>query len=257
MRASLIIAGVTLKESIRDRIFIGLLLFLVLLLGFSVYLATLSLGDVARVIQNMGMFSVALMGLTVTLLFGLYALYQEQERNELYVLLNRISRGEYLLGKFLGAGGVIAIFIAAMAAGLFLLTWLIGGVVAPWLFLDAAMAVLEFTLLMAIGLFFYSCGIRFTLNALFILLVFITGHSFNEAIDSFVALGRLGNEYHLLAVTVLSYLLPNFDLFDFRLAIVHGQPIPLIQPLLSLVYWGCYVTGLLVLAQTALKRRSL
>jgi ABC-type transport system involved in multi-copper enzyme maturation permease subunit len=257
MRAVLTVAGISIKESVRDRVFLGLLLFVSLLLGFSVYLSTLSLGDVARVMQNMGMASLSLIGLTVTLLFGLYSLYQEQERNELFILLNRISRGQYLGGRFLGASFIIALFILIMGTALFLLTWFIGGIAAPLLFLNVFMSILEFSFLMAIGLLFYASGIRFTLNALLVIAVFILGHSFNEAIHSFVALGTLGDPGHLLFIKALSYALPNFDLFDFRLAIVHSQTIALGKIIFSLLYWACYLGAILLFARILFIHRDL
>ncbi|MCD6352784.1 MAG: hypothetical protein J7M06_01050, partial [Proteobacteria bacterium] len=152
MRNILTISKITLKESRRDKIFIGLLLFLLLLFVFSVYISTLSLGTVARFIENTGMLGISMVCLMVAILFGLFSLYREKDRNELYVLINRVPRYIYLLGRLLGTAYVITIFAFAAGLGIFLLTWFFGHVYAPELFWAVYWAVLEFTLLTGVGL---------------------------------------------------------------------------------------------------------
>jgi len=246
-----------LKESRRDKIFIGLLLFLFLLFVFSVYISTLSLGTVARFIENTGMLGIAMVCLMVAILFGLFSLYREKDRNELYVLINRVPRYIYLLGRLLGTAYVITIFAFAAGLGIFLLTWFFGHVYAPELFWAVYWAVLEFTLLTGVGLFFYTIGLSFTLNSLMVLCVFIVGHSMNEAVESFVALGRFGNKLHLMAVKTISCIFPNFDMFDFRLAIVHAESIPVGQIAISTFYWVFYLSALLAVSSIIINRRDI
>lgn len=257
MRNILTISKIVLKESIRDRIFIGLLLFVGMIFLFSVYISSLSLGTVARFIQNIGMLGISLICLTVVILFGLFSIYREKERNELYVLLNRVPRHVYLLGRFLGTAYVIAIFSLFSGAGIFFLTWLIGHKVALGLLWAVYWAILEFTLLLGVGFFFYSLGINFTLNSIMLISVFVLGHSMNEAIQSFVALGRFGSKFHLMLVKCISYIFPNFDMFDYRLAIVHAESIPAGQIFLSTTYWFFYIVALLTVSTIALNRRDI
>lgn len=257
MHSILTLSKLTLKESIRGKLFVGLLIFLVLLLAFSIYISTLSLGTVARFIENTGMLAISLVCLAVAILFGLFSLYQEQERNELYVLLNRVSRSAYLLGRFLGTSYIIVIFSLAAGLGVFVLTWIFGQKFAPNLFWAVYWAVLEFTLLTGVGIIFYAIGIGFTLNALMVLAVFVVGHSMTEAVQSFIALGRYGSKYHLLLVKAIAYIFPNFDMFDFRLAIVHCESIALGQVLLSSMYWFFYLTALFAAGLAIMKRRDI
>ncbi len=257
MRTILTIARLVCRESLRGQILYAMLVFLAVYLGFCVYISTLSLGEVARVIQNSGMLGMTLVGLAGTILFGLYALYQERERNELYVLLSRIPRGSYLLGRFLGAGAILALCALLMGTGIFLLTWIIGQTVAPALFFAAYLTILEFGLLMAIGFLFYTMGLSFTLNAFLVLGVFIVGHSFDEAIESFIALGEFGSPLHLRLVKVLSYVLPNFDMFDFRLAIVHAMEIPAGQAAMATLYGLSYLAAVLALTVMVMNRKDI
>ncbi len=245
MQGSLTIGKTVVKESIRGRIFSGLLLFLVLFLLFSVYISSLSMGNTARVIQNTGMLGISLVSLTVTILFGLYSLYREKERNELYVIVSRVSRSAYILGRFLGTACIITLFALLAGAGIFLFTWFFGQTAAPGIFWAVYWAVLEFTLLFSIGMLLYAVNTGFTLNALMMLAVYVVGHSLDESIQSFAAIGKLGSELHLTVVRIISYVFPNLDMFDFRLAIVHGDAVPSGQIILSSIYWLFYLLAVL------------
>ena len=172
------------------------------------------------------------------------------------MLLNRIPRPAYILGRFLGTSYVIIIFSFIAGAAIFLLAWIFGQRIAPELFWASYWAVLEFTMLTGVGMVFYSLGISFTLNSLMLLAVYLVGHSMTEAIQSFIGLGQLGSKTHLTLVKLLSNVLPNFDMFDFRLAIVHGEALPTGQILLVTVYWLCYLAALLLLSSAFFKRQD-
>ena len=255
MRSILTISKSVIKESLHGQIFYGLLVFLIVFLGFCVYISFLSLGEVGRVIANTGMLGITLLSLTCTILFGLYSLYQERERNELYVLLSRIPRSHYLLGRFAGTLSIIALFALLMSVGIFILTWLVGNMPFPGIFLQVYLSILEFSMLLGIGFFFYSIGLGFTLNSFLTLAVFVLGHSFNEAIESFIAMGQFSNQFYLSTIKVLSYILPNFDMFDFRLMLIHGEKIPLGNLFLASLY-GCFYLGMILLVSINCMNKS-
>jgi hypothetical protein len=256
MRHIITISKIAFKESLRDRIFWGLLIFLGLFLVFSVYVSSLSLNTAARYIINFGMLGISIVCLTVSILFGMYSLYREKERNELYVILNRIPRPSYILGRFLGTTYIITIFSFLAGAAIFMLAWIFGQRIAPELLWASYWAVLEFTMLTGIGMVFYSMGITFTLNSLMLLAVYLVGHSMTEAIQSFIGLGQLGSKTHLALVKFLSYVLPNFDMFDFRLSIVHGEALPPGQVLMVTGYWLFYLAALLCISAAIFKRQD-
>ena len=234
------------KESLSGQLFYGLLVFLFVYLCFAVYISSLALGEVGRVIADIGMLGITLLSLTCTILFGLYSLYQERERNELYVLLSRIPRSHYLLGRFVGTAAITALFALLMACGIFTLTFFIGQTPFPGIFFQVYMAILEFSMLLGIGFFFYSLGLGFTLNSFLTLTVYVLGHSFTEAIESFIALGSLGNAMYLGFIKTLSYLLPNFDMFDFRLLLIHGETISMGNLVLVSLYGIFYIAMILL-----------
>ena len=257
MRNIVTISLVTWKESLRNKLFAGLLVFWGLILIFSFYISTLSLGTVARFIENAGMAGITLVCLAVTILFGLYSIYQEKERNELYVIINRVSRSTYLLGRFLGTTYLIALFSFLTGGGIFILAMLFGGQYDLQIFWAVYWAVLEFTLLLGLGLLFYALNVGFTVNSMLVLGAFIVGHSTTEAIQSFIGLGRFGSKLHFWMVKTLSLIIPDLDMFDFRLQIIHDQAIPTGEAALSTLYWLMYVIAVLALASAVMKRRDI
>ena len=86
------------------------------------------------------------------------------------------------------------------------------------------------------------------MNSFLTLAVFVLGHSFNEAIESFIALGRLGNPFYLETIKVLSYLLPNLDMFNFRLVLIHGEQIAMGNLFLASLYGFFYTATMLCLS---------
>jgi hypothetical protein len=256
MRGILTISLVAWRESIRSKLFAGLLLFIAVILLFSLYISSLSLGEVARYIQDTGLVGMSVVCLAVSILFGLFSLYQEKDRNELYVLLNRVPRSSYLLGRFLGTAYIIVLFSFFAGAGVFFLTWLFGHKIVFGLLWAVYWSVLEFGLLTAVGILFYALGVGFTLNSLLVLCVYVLGHSMTEGMQSFIGLGRFGSKTHLFLVKAITVIFPNFDLFDFRLAILHDEALPWGKILLSSAYGLFYMAAVLAAASAVMNRRD-
>jgi len=246
-----------LQESFRSKLFWGIVLFLMLFFVFSVYISFLSLDTPARFILNAGMAGLSLVCLAVTILFGLFSMYEEKARFERYVILNRIPRAAYLMGKFSGTVVIQALFAVLTAAGIFFLTWYFAGEVHYGIFAAAFWAILEFSLLMAVGIFFYCLGTSFPLNAMLVLATYVVGHSTREAMLSFVGLGQFGSQIHYYFVKVLCVVIPDFDFFNFRLALIHSEPIAPGEILISMGYWACYLAAVLILSSVILKQKDI
>ncbi|WP_300459678.1 hypothetical protein [Desulfobacula sp.] len=257
MRSILTLTRTMLQESFRSKLFWGLVLFLIFFFGFSVYISFLSLDTPARFILNAGMVGISLVCLAVTILFGLFSMYEEKARFERYVILNRIPRATYLMGKFSGTIVIQALFAVLTATGIFFLTWYFAGDVFYGIFAAAYWAILEFSLLMAVGIFFYCLGTSFPLNAMLVLGTYVMGHSTREAMLSFIGLGQFGSKIHFYFVKVLCVVIPDFDFFNFRLSLIHHEPIPLAKILISTGYWGCYLAGVLFLSTMILKQKDI
>ena len=159
-------------------------------------------------------------------MWGCIPCTRRKNRCERYVLLNRIPRSRYLAGKFFGTTVILALFLACSSAAVFLLVRVVAGVYAFEIFVAALWTLVEFSLVMAVGILFYCLETGFSLNAMMVIAVYGVGHSIRETLLSFQGLGRYGSQLYYTLVKVVAVVFPDFDFFNFRLALIHHEPVP-------------------------------
>jgi Cu-processing system permease protein len=107
----------TFREAVRDKVLYGVLGFGCAVLFFTLAIAELSLNEQARVVEDVGLASISLFAVVVSVFLGSSLLYKEIERKTLYVILPKpISRHEFLLGKYLGIVLTALVFVGIMGA---------------------------------------------------------------------------------------------------------------------------------------------
>jgi Cu-processing system permease protein len=107
----------TFREAVRDKVLYGVLGFGCAVLFFTLAIAELSLNEQARVVEDVGLASISLFSVVVSVFLGSSLLYKEIERKTLYVILPKpISRHEFLLGKYLGIVLTALVFVGIMGA---------------------------------------------------------------------------------------------------------------------------------------------
>ena len=79
MRRIIVIAKNTFKETIRDRIMYGILIFSLLFLFSVTVIGSLSLGEDLFIIRSFGLAGIYLFGLIITLFLGASLIYKEVE----------------------------------------------------------------------------------------------------------------------------------------------------------------------------------
>jgi len=116
------------REAVRARILLGLAGVAFAVTAFSLAIASFTLNDAPRVIGDLGAASISLFSIAVAVVIGVTSLYRELEQKTIFPILARpISRGEYVVGKFLGIILTIAVFIAADSGLVLSLCALIAG----------------------------------------------------------------------------------------------------------------------------------
>jgi ABC-type transport system involved in multi-copper enzyme maturation permease subunit len=107
----------TYREAVRARLLLGVFALSLATCAYSLVIATLSLGNEARVVADLGALSFSLYGVIVAIILGSTSLYRELEYKTIFPILSRpIRRWEYLFGKYLGAVLTIFVFIAVECA---------------------------------------------------------------------------------------------------------------------------------------------
>ncbi|NLY95083.1 MAG: hypothetical protein GXY23_13790 [Myxococcales bacterium] len=117
MQRILAIALNTFRESIRDKLLSAAVVLGLGLVAFSLVLAELAHDQRVRVVFDVGLACVSVLGVLIAVFLGSSMLYQEIERKTLYGILSRnVRRGEFVVGKWLGITAAGATVVAILAA---------------------------------------------------------------------------------------------------------------------------------------------
>lgn len=244
----------TFRESIRDRIFYSLLAFAILMLGFSMILSNLTIGDPIKIVKDFGLGAISLFGILIAIFVGIGLVYKEMEKRTIYVILAKpIARWQFLLGKYFGLSLILMIEVLVMTIGLFVLCYYYKPDV-PWdLFLAIIPIYFELQLILAVALFFSSFASPF-LSGLFTLAIFIIGHCSADL----KALAANTEDIFLQRICdFLYYALPNLENLNFKARVVHHLPLPLSEITFSLIYAILFTSLIIILATTIFSRRDM
>jgi len=79
----------TVREHLRDKLFYNLAFFALLLIASAVILSRLTIGDYHRVLIDVGLASIDLIGVMIAVFLGIGLLSRELERRTLYLVLSK------------------------------------------------------------------------------------------------------------------------------------------------------------------------
>lgn len=239
-----VIAVNAFRESLRDKILYNLVLFAGLLIGLSVLLADLSITEHHKVMADMGLAAINVIGVIIAIFVGISLVNKEIERRTIYTIMARpISRTFFIMGKYLGLALTLFVNMAIMWA-VFLLTLLLYHVpIHPSLFQAVALIFVEILVVTAVALFF-STFTSTTLSAIFTLGLYVIGH-LTADLRSMVANSESGAVKAV--VDLLYYLCPNLEMLNIKgqaaVGIAAGPEYVLMASLYGLVYAGFLLTG--------------
>lgn len=252
MRQTLAIAGVTVREVLRRRLQVNLLFFGAALVIASHLVGTLTLGYRYRILADLGLTSMQLIGLLVAVFVGSSLVAGDMERRVLQpVLAKPVPRAGYVLGRYLGLAVVLVLNLAVMAVLLAAILMLDaetpGAVGLPYLGAVGLLAV-QFLVVGAVAVLFSSISSA-TLAAVFSMAVAIAGQMTGEI----RALWKGGATW---IPKLIWYLVPNLSALNANEPLVYGQPPPA-QAWTAAAYGLCYAAAALALAVLAFERRDL
>jgi ABC-type transport system involved in multi-copper enzyme maturation permease subunit len=246
------ISLVTVREVLRRKLQVNLLFFGVLLVGASHLAGSLTLGESYRILSDLGLTAMQLIGVLVAVFVGSNLVSGDMERRVLHpVLAKPISRSGYLLGRYLGLAVVLTLNLAVMA-GLFALVLVANaGSLEPIgrPFLEAvALLGIQFLVIGSVAMLF-SAFTSTTLAAVFTLAVAIAGQMTGE-------IRALWKGPGTWIPQVIWYLLPNLSALNANESLVYRTPPPA-QAWLAALYGAAYAGAALALAVVVFERRDL
>ena len=243
----------TFKESIRNKIMYGIGFFAVAIFLFSLVLGELSLYEQARVIRDVCMTFLMVMGIALGMYTGIGLIHKEIDRRIIYTILSKpIRRYQFLIGKFIGISCTLFVELAAM----FLVV----------LGLLAVRSVdIDVTLLQAFWLTY--------LQSIIVAAAALMFSTFSSAMLStlmtsgFVILSLLNPQIGIYAAQSKTlevraamrgaqFLLPNFGHFDVSTQVSYALEIPWSHVLWSSCHAIAYIVVLLCIASIILEKRD-
>lgn len=254
MRAIRIIAANTFREALRDRILYLFLGFAVLLLASSKLFGILTVGDQSKIIKDMGLAGTQFFLMLIAVMMSVLLISRDIDSRTVYSILAKpVRRSQFLLGKFAGLLATVLVNLVLMTAVLMFFVWVYGGGLDPRLMLATGMIGVEMAVLVAFATLF-SVLTRPILGSVFTLAVFVVGH---VSQDLWLLTRHLPGSVGRTVVSVLYYVVPNLERFDFKTEVVHQLPIPAAAVGFAVLYGLAYTALVLLLACLRFERKDL
>lgn len=248
------IALMAFTEAVRDRVLYSLLAFALAMIGSSTVLVTLSVGGEEKIVKDLGLGAISLVGVLIAVFIGVGLVSREIDRRTIYPVMARpVHRAEFVLGKFCGLGLTLLVNVGIMAVGLLGLARLLGGRWSLDLLPAILLAFVELLLLTAAAILF-STFTTPTLSAIFTLSLFVIGRLSGD-LQRFAE--QFGGAGLRTLASGIAYTLPNLARFNIGEATVHGLPLGPGYVPLALLYGSTYLVLFLAAAMAIFARRDL
>jgi ABC-type transport system involved in multi-copper enzyme maturation permease subunit len=256
MRQVVVVAANTFREAVRDRVLYNLIVFALLLVAASLLVGLVSIGIERLVLINLGLTAISIFGLAIAIFVGIGLVSKEIDKRTLYTVLSRpVRRWEFVVGKFCGLLGTLAVNTAFMATGFFATLFCLTRHFQRadvWLLVAIYFLVLQFAIVVALALLFSSFSTPLE-SAVYAFLLFVIG-TFSEDLRRFAHAAHGGLR---VATTAAAYLVPNLAALNVILPVAHGRPIAGSLVFYNTVYALFYATAAIAGAVLIFERRDL
>ena len=247
------IAANTVREAVRNKLLYALLLFAILLILSGVFLSSLSYVESERILQDIGMAAIRVIGVAIAVFVGVGLIYKEVDRRTVYTILAKpLTRTEFLLGKFVGLVLTIWMQMAIMVAAFVSVSLATGADLNAGYAAALLLTGVELAVMVAVATLF-SAFTTPMLASFFSGGVWVVGNLTRDLRE----IGARSELESVQAVTLwLHRVLPDLEAFNLGIEAVHGLPIAASDVWLALAYGAGYVAVVLVAAVAIFDRRD-
>jgi ABC-type transport system involved in multi-copper enzyme maturation permease subunit len=210
----------TFKEAIRDKVLYVILLFSIVMISGSFLLSSLSLGQNERVIIDLGLASISIFGVLITLFIGTNLLNKEIDKKTIYLLLTKpLRRSEFIIGKHIGLSLTLFVITLLMTFCFYGLIWFTTATY-PGIYLQAIfLTYIELLLLIAVAIFFSTFAPP-TMSAIYTLAVYLIGHFSKDLLN----LGSLSANPTFMAITkAIYFILPDLEKLNLKNLVLYSK----------------------------------
>jgi len=247
------IAHNTFREAIRDKVFLTLIVFAILVMGSARVVQPLTLGEGSKVMKDIGLAAITFFSVLIAVLVGGRLVYKEVEKRTVFIILAKpVRRWEFILGKYLGLMTVLVASLGVMTAGFYLIMFITGTPASAYLLWALLMTCFELAIVTATAVLF-STFVTPVASAVFTFAIYVVGH--------------LTRDLRLLAAMspspvvkfvsqLLYYVLPNLSNFNIRGEVVHGVVLNPQTLVLAAGYAVLYTATLLLISTFVFGRKD-
>lgn len=242
----------TFRETLREKLLYNLLVFALLMIGSSILLSRLTLGDANRLILDLGLASINLFGVIIAIFVGIGLVSKEIDKKTIYTIVSKpVPRYEFLLGKYLGLCITLLVNTVIMVAGLLVVLHIMDVPIELMLFKSLLLIFMELLVITAVALLF-STFTSSTLSAIFSLAIYVIGH-LSADLKIF---GAKLDSVNRGIVNAIYYLMPNLERFNLKGHVIHQLDVGMADMMLIICYGMAYATLVLLVAAFIFQRRD-
>lgn len=250
------IARNAFREAVRDRVLYNLVLFVLLLTGAAIFIGELSGGQERKIIVDLGLSAMLLFGVFIAIFVGVGLVYKEIERRTIYTIFAKpVTRGEFIVGKYLGLCLTLLVNVLVMGTGVSLaLIYVSRGwdLLALSIWPAILLIYVELMILTGVALLFSSFSSP-ALSALLTFFIFIIGHFSADLKGLATSMGSTGARWLFGG---LYYLLPNLANLSYITPAAHGQLPEATHVGAAVLYSLIYIAVILSAATLVFSRRN-
>ena len=255
MSPTLAIAGNTIKEATRNKVFYSIFFFALLIILNSFIFTELTIAVFDRIVRDAATGAIDFFGALLAIFLGIGLVSREVDRKTIYTVVTKpIRRSEFILGKFLGLAGVLVATLGAMYVSFLVVHYLFLVEDPPlqpllWYF---ALTLMELGVVVAFAMLFSTFSSSL-LSAFFTVGMYVIGHLsgdlyfFGQRSESAVARWVSAGLY---------YLLPNLSRFSVAEEVTYGRPVDSGAAALALLYGLLWIAAFLTGAVLVFERRD-
>ena len=244
----------TFREAIRDKVLYSLIFFAVLMIGISVILDNLTIGEPTKIIKDFGLASIEFFGLLIAIFVGIGLVYKEMERKTIYNILSKpIHRYQFIIGKYLGLVLTLMIEVLTMSLALFFILYFYEGMITFTLLPAIGMIFVALMIITALALLFSTFSTPI-LSGLFTLSFFMIGHLTPDLLE----LGKKAGSQSLHYLTeALYYIIPNLEYFNIKGQVVYQVPLEKGYLFFASLYGLFYILIILLFSMVIFQNRDI
>ena len=251
------LAWVTVREALRQKLAVNLLVFAVALVTASLVISTLTFGEQYRVIVNIGLSAMEIFGTLIAVFLGAGLVAGDVQRRTVFPIVAKpVSRAQYVAGRYAGLVATTTLNLAVMATVFVaVLAYYLRGLGfladTPVLATLAAIA-LQLAMIAAVAVLF-STFTTATLSAIFCLSLVVAGHLASDLVRYWSKQGA----WLAWAGTAIYVVVPNLEALNFKEAMVYKDAIAPGTLVPAFAYGVLYAVGVVAVAAAVFTRRDL